>query len=161
MLVRATGLKHMNHFVGDSIYCVCTVKHADGGARLARCETKPVSENLNPEWNETHELEPWRPGESLEFVVYDKGLLGSRVEGTTTLASSRFYPDGFDGTLELSGVAEAHLHVRIAPSLAPLRSPLGAFVHCAPSVGSTSKLTAGGASPTSPLLQAFVAHGAE
>jgi len=106
-IVQAEGLKHMNNFSGDHPYVVCEVKHEDRHAKKTTAQTKPVTtgDTLNPVWNEALMLDPWTPGESLEFTIYDKGLLGSKTEGKALLSSEMFYPQGFSGMLQVSGSA--------------------------------------------------------
>merc|ERR1719510_1189648 len=101
-VVRAEGLQHMNHFTGDSPYCVCEVKHLDPSAPATKAATRPVTagDTSNPVWNETLELDAWQPGESLEFIVYNRALTQSR----TTLPSESFYPNGFRGVIGLTGL---------------------------------------------------------
>eukprot|EP00927_Polykrikos_kofoidii_P000045 TRINITY_DN1001_c0_g1_i2.p1 TRINITY_DN1001_c0_g1~~TRINITY_DN1001_c0_g1_i2.p1 ORF type:complete len:2239 (+),score=295.82 TRINITY_DN1001_c0_g1_i2:60-6719(+) len=113
-MIQATGLKHLN-FVGDSMFCVCEVHHADKKAKPTKCETKRIAKTLEPEWNEMHELDPWRNGEPLEFTVYDHGMIGSKTEGKAVLPSEYFYPNGFEGDVPIEGLAEAMLYVRVLP----------------------------------------------
>jgi len=115
-ILQAHGLQHMNNFTGDHPYCTCEVKHMHH-AGTTRMETKPVTEGdtMNPFWGETHHLEPWHPGEPLEFTVYDKGLLGSKTEGKIMLPSDFFFPQGFSGMLQISGLPHALLHVIVRP----------------------------------------------
>jgi len=110
-IMSAQGLQHMNHFTGDHPYCVCEVQHTDGSA--TKVETNPVTEGdtLNPVWAEKFEFENWQPGEALQFIILDKGLLGSKTEGKADLLSETFYPHGFSGVLPISGLAEAVLEV--------------------------------------------------
>jgi len=110
-IMSAQGLQHMNHFTGDHPYCVCEVQHADGSA--TKIETKPVTEGdtLNPVWAERFEFETWQPGEALQFIILDQGLLGSKTEGKADLPSETFYPHGFSGLLPISGLPEAVLEV--------------------------------------------------
>jgi hypothetical protein len=112
-IVRAQGLKHMNHFTGDHPYCACEVQHTDGST--TKIETKPVTEGdtLNPVWAERFECEKWQPGETLQFIILDKGLLGSKTEGKAELPSEIFYPHGFNGPLPISGLPEAFLEVAV------------------------------------------------
>merc|ERR1712183_1148068 len=112
---EASGLKHLN-MTGDNMVCVCEVKHGDRRAKATKWQTKQVKKSLDPQWNETEEMEDWRPGESLEFVVYDHGWVGSKTEGRVTLPSEKFYPHGFHGALPLDGIPGATLSVRVAPA---------------------------------------------
>jgi len=122
-ILQAHGLKHMNNFTGDNPYVVCEVKHHDPAAETTRVETKPVAEGdtLNPFWGETHNLEPWFEGESLEFTIYDKGLVASKTEGKVVLPCDIFSPQGFSGMVAISGLPHALLHVIVRP-LGPLVS---------------------------------------
>jgi len=116
-ILQAHGLQHMNHFTGDHPYCTCEVKHTHQHTSMTKIETKTVADGdvLNPFWGETHQLEPWHPGESLEFTVYDKGLMGSKTEGKIVLPSDFFFPQGFSGMLQISGCPHALLHVIVRP----------------------------------------------
>lgn len=116
-ILQAHGLQHMNNFTGDHPYCTCEVNHMHQHAGTTKIETKTVTEGdtMNPFWGETHHLEPWHPGESLEFTVYDKGLLGSKTEGKIILPSDFFFPQGFSGMLQISGLPHALLHVIVRP----------------------------------------------
>merc|ERR1712129_99582 len=120
-ILQAHGLTHMNNFTGDNPYVTCEVKHVDPAAQTTRVETKSVAEGdtLNPFWGETHNVEPWREGESLEFTVYDKGLVASKTEGKAVLPSDLFFPQGFSGMVAISGLPNALLHVIVRP-LGPL-----------------------------------------
>eukprot|EP00419_Tripos_fusus_P079488 CAMPEP_0172940278 /NCGR_PEP_ID=MMETSP1075-20121228/223953_1 /TAXON_ID=2916 /ORGANISM="Ceratium fusus, Strain PA161109" /LENGTH=364 /DNA_ID=CAMNT_0013801673 /DNA_START=45 /DNA_END=1139 /DNA_ORIENTATION=+ len=122
-ILQAHGLKHMNNFTGDNPYVVCEVKHHDPAAETTRVETKPVAEGdtLNSFWGETHNLEPWFEGESLEFTIYDKGLVASKTEGKVVLPCDIFSPQGFSGMVAISGLPHALLHVIVRP-LGPLVS---------------------------------------
>jgi len=122
-ILQAHGLQHMNHFTGDHPYVVCEVKHRDSSREATKVETKPVTsgDTLNPFWGETHTLGPWHEGESLEFTVYDKGLIGSKTEGKVVLGPELFFPNGFSGMLTISGLPQAMLHVIIRP-LGPMEA---------------------------------------
>jgi len=116
-IFQAFGLNHMNHFTGDHPYVVCEVKHLDKNLEKTRAETRPVMEGdtLNPAWDEALELEPWYPGEPLEFTVLDKGLIGSKTEGRAVLPAELFTldPNGFAGNLRISGLQGALLNVAV------------------------------------------------
>lgn len=120
-ILQAHGLTHMNNFTGDKPYVACEIKHLDPAAEMTRVETKAMTEGdtLNPFWGETYTLEPWCEGESLEFTVFDQGLLASKTEGRAVLPSDLFFPQGYSGMVAISGLPHALLHVIVRP-LGPL-----------------------------------------
>merc|ERR1719265_2297978 len=129
-IVEAQGLHHLMHFTGDAPFCVCEVRHAEKKAKATKCETKP-GKGQDPVWNETHEIDPWRVGEPLVFTVYEKGLMGSKVEGKVEIPSDMFYPQGLEGLVAIEGLEHAALHIQIlpaGPSAAPA-APHGAAAH--------------------------------
>jgi len=79
-VVGARNLKHFN-FLGDAPWCYCELKRSNAGARPSNFKTVALPNTLNPDWNTTHDFEDWHVGDALEFVVYDQGLVGSKVEG--------------------------------------------------------------------------------
>jgi hypothetical protein len=114
-IIKAEGLKRLNHFTGDHPYCVCEVKNSSGQAQGAQMTTKPVmnGDTLNPIWDEAFQVEPWQPGDTLEFSIYDKGLLGAKTQGKAFLSAEDIQPNGFAGVLSISGLAEAGLYVEV------------------------------------------------
>merc|ERR1712129_444545 len=72
-------------------------------------------DTINPVWNEALELEHWQPGEALEFIIYDKGLIGSKTEGKALLPSEFFYPNGFCGMISVVGLPDARLRIEVPP----------------------------------------------
>jgi len=136
-ILQAHGLKNINNYAGDQPYVTCEVKHIDSSTGETKVETKPVTEGdtLNPFWGETLHLEPWHEGESLEFTVYDQGLTSSETEGKVVLTPEVFFPNGFSGTLMVSGLPDALLDVIIRP--------LGQAVSANPESKETNKLTIG------------------
>jgi len=120
-ILQAHGLKHMNNFTGDNPYVTCEVTHLDPATETTHVETKTVAEGdtLNPFCGETHNLEPFFEGESLEFTVYDKGLVASKTEGKVVVPSDVFFPQGFSGMVAISGLPHALLHIIVRP-LGPL-----------------------------------------
>jgi len=105
-IVKATHLKAMN-FAGNDPWCECKV-----GKRVG-CKTAVVKGSLEPEWNETHEVE-WHEGEDLHFTIYDEGMIASKTEGDVTLPSEKFFPNGFDGEVKIEGLEDGGLHIRVA-----------------------------------------------
>lgn len=116
-IVQAQNLKHMNHFTGDKPYVVCEVQHSSHHETRTKVQTKEVTigDTMNPQWNECFEVEPWHPGETLVFTIYDKGLLGSRTEGKAELPADLFFksPNGWTGALPIEGHPEMLLHVSV------------------------------------------------
>lgn len=125
-IIRATGLKHLN-LVGDSPWCACEVQRAGKNAKPSKCQTKSVPKTLDPVWNEVHDLD-WFVGESLEFTIYDKGVIGSKVEGRVVVHSQQFYPYGFEGELPIGGLDHAMLSISVAPIAEPVLSGATATV---------------------------------
>jgi len=111
-ILEAQGLQQMNHFTGDHPYVVCEICR-----KGVKVETKPVTEGdtMNPFWGETHTLDSYCPGDSLEFTVHDKGLLGAKTEGKVLVPAELILPHGFSGMLIISGLPQALLHVIIRP----------------------------------------------
>jgi len=114
-MIQAQGLKALNQFTGDHPYCVCEVKHAHAHANPTKAETHPVNtgDTLNPVWDEAFEIDPWHEGESLEFTIYDKGLIGAKTEGKVLLPTESFFPNGFHGMLNISELPGAFLQVEV------------------------------------------------
>merc|ERR1719410_2071985 len=116
-IIQAQNLKHLNHFTGDKPYVVCEVKHNSHFERRAKVQTREVTigDTTNPVWNESLELEPWHPGEKLEFTIYDKGLLGSKTEGKCELPGEMFFtnPNGWTGALPVENHPEMLLYVEV------------------------------------------------
>eukprot|EP00927_Polykrikos_kofoidii_P046737 TRINITY_DN40875_c0_g1_i1.p1 TRINITY_DN40875_c0_g1~~TRINITY_DN40875_c0_g1_i1.p1 ORF type:complete len:940 (-),score=132.62 TRINITY_DN40875_c0_g1_i1:293-3112(-) len=115
-ILRAVGLKNLN-WIGKAPSCHCEVVPARRKFKAASCETRALANTLEPVWNETHELAPWRPGQSLLFTVRD----GSAASCQVVVPSDYFYPDGFSGTLPISGQSRVRLFVKIFPAV-PLPS---------------------------------------
>eukprot|EP00419_Tripos_fusus_P081714 CAMPEP_0172936816 /NCGR_PEP_ID=MMETSP1075-20121228/222210_1 /TAXON_ID=2916 /ORGANISM="Ceratium fusus, Strain PA161109" /LENGTH=351 /DNA_ID=CAMNT_0013798189 /DNA_START=111 /DNA_END=1164 /DNA_ORIENTATION=+ len=113
-VIRAEGLQRMNKFTSDHPYVTCGIKRADGKV-VTKADTKPVmsGDKLNPIWDEMLELESWQPGETLEFTVYDRGLLGSKTEGKAELPAESFHPHGFQGMRPINGLPDAKLFVEV------------------------------------------------
>jgi hypothetical protein len=114
-IVWATGLKHLN-YTGDNMKCGVAVKHTRWMEKPSKCMTKAVKNMLEPVWNETYEL-VWKPGESVEFSVWDEGMLCAKSEGSVTVPSDKFYPHGWAGDVALGGGDQkARLHVSLMPT---------------------------------------------
>eukprot|EP00927_Polykrikos_kofoidii_P060658 TRINITY_DN55596_c0_g1_i1.p1 TRINITY_DN55596_c0_g1~~TRINITY_DN55596_c0_g1_i1.p1 ORF type:complete len:612 (+),score=99.91 TRINITY_DN55596_c0_g1_i1:61-1836(+) len=116
----ATGLNYLAA-EGKAAWIACEVKqHQESQGSQAACETRSIRGESDPVWDETHELAPWHVGEPLEFCIYSKGVVNSRIEGRARISSGRFYPDGFDGNLPIAGLDNSMLRVRVMPESSQL-----------------------------------------
>eukprot|EP00929_Paragymnodinium_shiwhaense_P021553 TRINITY_DN14020_c0_g2_i1.p1 TRINITY_DN14020_c0_g2~~TRINITY_DN14020_c0_g2_i1.p1 ORF type:complete len:831 (+),score=229.43 TRINITY_DN14020_c0_g2_i1:76-2568(+) len=117
-IVKAEGLKHLN-YSADYITVTCSAVGPDGKDK-AHCETTQKiyqKHGGDPFWNETYTLN-WARGQSLHFAVSDRGLLGSRQEGSgAVLDESHFWPNGFVGDVPISGMDHAKLNISILPQV--------------------------------------------
>jgi len=157
-VVAATGLAQMNHFTGDHPYVQCEAKHLNRHERPTKAATKPMTlgDTMNPFWNERLEIQPWQPGEDLEFTIYDEGLIGARTEGKVSLPSANFYPQGYNGMLPINGLPSAFLQVAVQPAFSGIadaaQAALARNISAAPATYSmpqaSSAVTHG--SPTQP-----------
>eukprot|EP00928_Gymnodinium_smaydae_P009746 TRINITY_DN13645_c0_g1_i1.p1 TRINITY_DN13645_c0_g1~~TRINITY_DN13645_c0_g1_i1.p1 ORF type:complete len:1080 (+),score=242.14 TRINITY_DN13645_c0_g1_i1:58-3297(+) len=107
----ASGLSSLNH-IRDSPFCKCELVPTEKAAQGEYCQTKSISNTLAPEWMETFDFFHWTPGDALKFSVYDQGVIIARSEGSATILSSTFCPNGFAGDLSLRH-DEAKVNVRI------------------------------------------------
>jgi hypothetical protein len=149
-IIKATGLKHLN-LLGDAPWCLCKVLRGDTLAQPSCCKTAAVKGTLEPVWDETHEI-LWKVGEAIEFTVYDKGLIGSKTEGKVVVPSDKFFPDGFEGSLSISGLPHALLYVRLKSLTDDVwSSPLSALTVSA----SATTVTPPGAFSSSPTRRAL------
>jgi len=125
-ILHATGLKDMN-WSADSMWVQCQSVRDHNSAhkhdKVQHIQTKQITGTKDPvdnkaldvTWNETHQLGGWFVGETLEFVMYDKGLISSKTEGKAHISSDDFYPNGFEGMISIEGLPNAALAVRIVP----------------------------------------------
>eukprot|EP00927_Polykrikos_kofoidii_P003367 TRINITY_DN11333_c0_g1_i1.p1 TRINITY_DN11333_c0_g1~~TRINITY_DN11333_c0_g1_i1.p1 ORF type:complete len:969 (-),score=145.83 TRINITY_DN11333_c0_g1_i1:194-3058(-) len=115
--VKIVGAKHLRslNFLGDAPWCSCEVKHSSVKGKMTKVETRSIPKTTDPAWNETFDLEPWYIGDSLEFTVYDKGALVSRLEGKVVVPSDMFYPHGVETKMNIPGCADAILEFSVTP----------------------------------------------
>lgn len=85
-------------------------------------QTRTTAGGVNPTWTdkggtvETHDIDSWKPGERLEFIIFNKVSLGAQFLGKVVLPSDRFFPNGFEGDVAVEGLPHAMLHVRVLPA---------------------------------------------
>jgi len=92
-------------------YCVCRIPNKDKSI----FRTKVINNTLHPDWNEQGEIAGYENGDDLLFTIYDKDPMSCDFLGTAQLNSKAFFPDGFDGVLDVAylGISGAKLSVQI------------------------------------------------
>lgn len=81
-------------------YCIC--KLISGSQVRSQFKTATIKKTLSPEWHHEATLEGCRPGDRLEFTVYDYDLVGADdLLGTASIEYEEFFPHGFEGELML------------------------------------------------------------
>lgn len=114
--VKIAGAEGLHSaFLGDrpNAYCVCEIPLKPESA----IKTPFVPSMANPEWRHSRSLKGYALGDSLVFNVYsldqdciddsgnsqsDRRRRRDELLGTACLAGNLFYPDGFDGLLDLT-----------------------------------------------------------
>mmetsp|Transcript_19827 Transcript_19827/g.37296 ORF Transcript_19827/g.37296 Transcript_19827/m.37296 type:complete len:807 (+) Transcript_19827:60-2480(+) len=96
-VLAARTLRNTDWWGKSDPYCICEVP----GKRKSRFQTPVVKNNLNPVWNFAHDVAEFAIGDDLKFMVYDKDMVKSDHLGTCTLKARLFYPQGYDGWLDL------------------------------------------------------------
>jgi hypothetical protein len=128
-LLGAYGLQSVMTGCAPNAYCVCEVP----GKQSSRIATPVIVGTPDPDWRLTRMVQDYAPGDSLFFKVFSadpesEGALASsrrpsvgnadELLGEAGLPSAQFYPDGFDGPLELvlaSSRTSGRLHVMVIP----------------------------------------------
>eukprot|EP00445_Apocalathium_hangoei_P023671 CAMPEP_0203904038 /NCGR_PEP_ID=MMETSP0359-20131031/45916_1 /ASSEMBLY_ACC=CAM_ASM_000338 /TAXON_ID=268821 /ORGANISM="Scrippsiella Hangoei, Strain SHTV-5" /LENGTH=450 /DNA_ID=CAMNT_0050828191 /DNA_START=36 /DNA_END=1388 /DNA_ORIENTATION=- len=114
-VVGAFGLKDLKNFTGDSPFCRCETR-GDNKRAGASFETD-ISSSFEPVWHETHLIDPYVPGDDLEFALFDRKVQRShKYEASVRLPGDLFHPHGFEGELPLNQKGKetnATLHVQI------------------------------------------------
>mmetsp|Transcript_25103 Transcript_25103/g.45676 ORF Transcript_25103/g.45676 Transcript_25103/m.45676 type:complete len:483 (+) Transcript_25103:86-1534(+) len=97
-ILSAKGLRNADLTSKSDPYCTCQLS----GMPLTKIHTKVLKNTLEPQWNSTFHFEHV-PGTNLEFQVWDKDMLKKDdLLGKATLKEGAFYPNGFNGSLQLS-----------------------------------------------------------
>jgi len=91
-----------------TVYCLGRVVGKDHSTFTTN--EKRCSWGVTPAWNEQCDVEEHEPGDALEFLVFSDGLWGRAC-----LQNDDFFPQGFDGKLELQDAPDdgGKLHVRV------------------------------------------------
>jgi len=136
-VVGARGVRVADWFPGTCRSdCYCTVRVA--GEERNVLQTQTVSDQIEPLWHaEVTEAFPLRPGDALEFSIWDsisddslRLPLGSteRLVGMALLDSREFYYNGFNGELELDnlgrGITNAAVTVKVRRSDSQYPDPM-------------------------------------
>jgi len=113
-IVSASGLRCAD-WIGASSdpYCLCEIP----GKPWARVQTAVLQRTLEPDWNHEGVISDYCAGEDLEFLVrdHDFGRDDDDLLGKVILRSDEFWPNGFDGVLDLSeaGKSDAAIIVKV------------------------------------------------
>jgi len=107
-LIGAAGLGSQNLGDRPSTYCTCEIPMK----KDSRLETKVAPETPNPEWRHSRSVKAYAPGDALVMEVYgvfeqNQQQPGTRAKmdellGRAFLPGDKFYPNGFDGLLNLT-----------------------------------------------------------
>jgi hypothetical protein len=119
--VSMIRLKNVDFSSDKLLYCECSVHHLGKSSKKTVCQTKTTAGSMTPAWqckDNTHEINDWKLGERLEFVIFNKVHLGSQFLGKAVLPSERFFPNGFEGDVpvECEGMPHAMLQVCVLPA---------------------------------------------
>jgi len=117
LIIGARGLRNADAIGKSDPYCVCEVP----GKPWARFETSVVQDNLNPTWNEEYVFNDYIRGDTFDFFVWDSDDTNDveaepELLGKTTLISPQFFPNGFEGDLNMSDAGKgvrASLRVKV------------------------------------------------
>jgi len=115
IIKSACNLRNSDLLSLSDPFCICTVKNKTEDS-MQLCKTGVIKDNLNPEWDYTYHTTEFLPGpsDSLEFLVEDKDLFGSEPLGKAVLNYLDFFPDGFDGELQLEdSKTDSRLQVKV------------------------------------------------
>lgn len=114
MIISARGVRAADWNGLADPYCICTVAGKPG----SKVETKPHMKTLEPAWNETFQIIPYAPGDSLLFTLMDYDRFKSHdYLGSTVLASNQFLGTGFEGDLSLTDDGSHGCRSKITGSL--------------------------------------------
>mmetsp|Transcript_86728 Transcript_86728/g.240559 ORF Transcript_86728/g.240559 Transcript_86728/m.240559 type:complete len:1129 (+) Transcript_86728:53-3439(+) len=91
-IMGARGLRQ-----GGSPYCLCEVP----GKHQARIRTPVMEKTQTPMWNLKARVNEYAAGDSLIFTIQDQAKNGA-VMGRLILTSAQFYPQGYEGELQLT-----------------------------------------------------------
>lgn len=113
-IMSAHGLHSTDFMTPPDAFATCEVEGLTGSFAMRT----PIHASYNPCWNHEDTLNDFVVGDTLLFTVWDKDTLGKDFIGKATLRSEQFWPDGFEGELQLSGTPEgvqAFVTVDVAP----------------------------------------------
>jgi len=96
-VIGAQDLRNADYIGKSDPYCIVKIQ---GKSSL---KTKVIDDCLNPVWNEEFLVKDYVVGDLVEFIIMDQDMWpkSDDVLGTASLASSQFYPNGFDGVLPI------------------------------------------------------------
>jgi len=103
-VLGAKGLPNTEWFGKASPYCVCHFEEVPTGqTRQSKVQTKVISKNLNPEWNEMFAILDYIPGDNIVFSVYDSQPAGKTEQllGMGTLRYTSLQSGTFEGNVAM------------------------------------------------------------
>jgi hyperpolarization activated cyclic nucleotide-gated potassium channel 2 len=138
-IIGARSLRNADILGRSDPYTECFIPGRPG----TKYTTEVQWNTLNPTWNERHEIHHYTAGLPLRFEVYDKDDWPGTDDflGAVELKSPDFYPNGFDGEIELkdeSRPLEAQAFLRIKIDVMGLSSEARAAIQSPGSDGTTS-----------------------
>ncbi|CAE8624530.1 unnamed protein product [Polarella glacialis] len=75
------------------------------GRPKSKAQTQVCQDTENPAWNKTLVIRGWKQGEPIKFSAYDFDTAGADdLLSTIQLSSDQFFPNGFEGSLEMANV---------------------------------------------------------
>jgi len=105
-IISARGLRNADSLGLSDPFCTCHIP----GKNWTKFQTAVIDNQLSPIWNEEHVINDYVPGDPIEFNVLDEdaGDTEGDLLGRATLASTSFYPEGFEGDVNLSEAGKGH-----------------------------------------------------
>jgi len=126
-VISAEGLRAADWGGKSDPFCICQVV----GKPETQFKTAHISKTLAPVWDETHEIDEYQQGDSLEFQVfdYDRGSAADLLGKALLLFNVFDREGGFHGELKLTEcgkgkTATIKVHVRVLPPPWPLAPPI-------------------------------------
>eukprot|EP00933_Yihiella_yeosuensis_P030803 TRINITY_DN24374_c0_g1_i1.p1 TRINITY_DN24374_c0_g1~~TRINITY_DN24374_c0_g1_i1.p1 ORF type:complete len:585 (-),score=99.53 TRINITY_DN24374_c0_g1_i1:262-1860(-) len=115
-VVKAEGLRAADFAIAggkSDPYCIVAIpgKEKQPGPKF---RTKVKSKTVDPVWEEEDEVHGFVEGDTLSFTLWDYDMLSSDdLLGEARLPSAAFFPDGFEGWVELDSQGSVYVEVDV------------------------------------------------